>query len=236
MTIGPTRQTAQRRRRALTPERRTASILLAGSTLIALALAYAPDYGRSIVHGPMTPGHEHIACVRCHAVAPGSMRQQAQANVRYWLGLRRTGASFGHEPVTSKPCLDCHARENDRHPIHRFREPRFLLVTRTLDTRSCLSCHAEHRGVRLTVANGEFCQLCHHDLKPRVDPITPSHPQLVAERRWTTCLTCHDFHGNHPVKAPTQLEHAHDAQAIQAYLAAGPDPYSTTKIHGAKRP
>lgn len=236
MAISPTQTRVRRPQAKLTYGRLTALILFSGGTAVVLALANAPNYGRSIVHGPMMPGHEKIPCVQCHTVASGTMRQQAQANVRYWLGLRRTGASFGHEPVTSKPCLACHARENDRHPVYRFREPRFSSVTRTLDARSCLSCHAEHRGTRLTTANGEFCQLCHRDLKPRADPIAPSHPQLVADGRWNTCLTCHDFHGNHPVKAPTQFEQALDINAIRAYLADGPDPYSAVKIHGAKQP
>lgn len=209
--------------------------LAAGAFLVA-ALAYAPNYGRSVVRGAMTPGHEGVPCVRCHALAPGTMRQQVQANVRHWLGLRRVGASFGHEPVSSKPCLDCHGRDSDRHPIHRFREPRFAAVTRMLDARSCLSCHAEHIGRRLSMRDGEFCKLCHGGLKPRVDPITPSHHELVTGARWGTCLTCHDFHGNHPVKPPARFELAHDGGAVRAYLASGPDPYSAAKIHKAKQP
>jgi hypothetical protein len=74
------------------------------------------------------------------------MRQQIQANLPHWLGLRQTGASFGHEPLASRHRLDCHSRDKDRHPTFRFREPRFAGVVATPDTRTCLSCHAEHRG------------------------------------------------------------------------------------------
>ena len=163
------------------------------------------------------------------------MRQQVQANLRFWLGLRRTPAIFGHEPVNSTPCIECHKRENDRHPTFRFREPRFTNVNQTLDAKSCLSCHAEHQGTRVS-SGGEFCQLCHGDLKPRTDPISPSHIQLVKDQQWNTCLTCHDFHGNHPVKAPVSFDDAHALADVRDYLASGRDPYSVIKIHGAKQP
>jgi hypothetical protein len=232
MSANPARRPSRLR---LTPERRCALILLATGLLLVAALGSAPDYARSIVRGPMTPGHEAIACTRCHVPAPGTARQQIQANLRHWLGLRQASASFGHEPVTSKSCLDCHGRDHDRHPTFRFREPRFAGVLATLDARSCLSCHAEHRGRRVSNDAG-FCRLCHGDLKPRSDPITPSHVELVMGARWDTCLTCHDFHGNHPVKTPVRFEEAHDVAAVRAYLAAGPDPYSTGRIRRAKQP
>jgi hypothetical protein len=235
MTANSTEPRARRPKSNLTPERLSLFTLFVMGSLIVLALAYAPDYGRSVVHGPMTPGHEAMACTHCHAAAPGTMRQQAQANVRYWLGLRKTPVSFGHEPVTSAACLTCHARENDRHPTFRFREPRFAAANQSLDARSCLSCHAEHRNQRMT-ANAEFCQLCHQDLKPRIDPINPGHAQLVQDAKWETCLTCHDFHGNHPVKAPVAHDAAHDLAAVRSYLADGPDPYSKARIHEAKQP
>lgn len=221
--------------RKLTPERLTALILFLMGSCVAVVLANIPNHARSVVHGPMIPGHDNMACAHCHQPAAGTMRQQIQANVRFWLGLRQTPVPFGHEPVDPAPCVECHKRETDRHPAHRFREPRFAKVNQTLDARSCLSCHQEHQGVRVS-AGGEFCQLCHGDLKPRHDPITPSHVQLVRDGQWSTCLTCHDFHGNHPVKAPVSFDDAHALAAVRNYLANGPDPYSQTKIHGAKKP
>lgn len=229
------KSSARRRRTRLTPERISVFVLFALGSLLVLALAHTPDYGRSIVRGPMTPGHETVPCLQCHAIAPGTMRQQAQANVWYWIGLRKTPAAFGHQPVSSASCIGCHSRANDRHPTFRFREPRFFTVNQTLDAKSCLSCHAEHGGRRVS-SNAEFCQLCHSNLNPRIDPIKPAHAELVKAERWNTCLGCHDFHGNHPVKAPTVIEEAHDLAAVLSYLGNGPDPYSQTKIHKAKQP
>ena len=37
--------------------------------------------------GKMNTGHERLACDSCHRPAPGTVRQQLQANARYLLGL-----------------------------------------------------------------------------------------------------------------------------------------------------
>lgn len=219
----------------LTRERRWALGATVVSATVVAILAVAPDHARSVVAGPMMPGHEAISCARCHLPAPGTFRQQVQANVHHWLGLRATAASFGREAATSKPCVDCHDRDNDRHPIYRFREPRFAEAVKALDARNCLSCHDEHKGARVS-NGGAFCRHCHDEMKPRKDPIAPGHAELAAAGRWTTCLTCHDFHGNHAVKAPTDHARAHEAQAIRDYLGDGPDPYAPTKIRKAKSP
>jgi len=137
-----------------------------------MGLVALPDHGRSVVPGHMTPGHERLACVECRAAAPGTTRRQVRANVLLWAGFRRTGASFGHEPGSRASCTGCHARDDDRHPSFRFREPRFAAVNRTLDA----------------------CD----------------------------CLTCHDVHGNHPVRAPHRFEEARDLAAVRASLADGP--------------
>lgn len=205
-----------------------------GAALVAGLLAL-PDHARSVVPGAMVPGHEGLACTKCHAVAPGTMRQQVQANLLHWAGLRRTGASFGHEPVSQGACAGCHARDDDRHPSFRFREPRFTASNRTLDARDCLTCHAEHAGRRVS-NDGLFCASCHEGMKARREVIQPAHSELSQTKRWDTCLTCHDFHGNHPVKAPHRFEEARDLAAVRAYLADGPDPYSPRKAHPARDP
>ena len=207
----------------------------AGGIVIVAGLLALPNYARSVVPGHMVPGHEDLACAKCHQAAPGTMRQQVQANVLHWVGLRASGASFGHEPVTAAPCAACHARENDRHPSFRFREPRFSQVNKTLDARNCLTCHAEHAGQR--VANdGLFCVACHDGMKARKESIQPTHAELSQAKRWDSCLTCHDFHGNHAVKPPKRFDEAHDLRAVRAYLADGADPYADKKIHPARDP
>ena len=58
--------------------------------------------------------------------APGTVRQQLQAKVQFWLELRATHAAFGHTPVGNEQCTGCHARDQDSDPVHRFLEPRFF--------------------------------------------------------------------------------------------------------------
>lgn len=215
--------------------RRLAIVAAAVGIALVATLMALPDYGRGVVHGPMVPGHETLACTKCHATAPGTMRQQVQANVLHWAGLRASGASFGHEPVSPESCRGCHARDNDRHPSFRFREPRFQTVNRTLDARNCLSCHAEHAAQRVA-GDGTFCVACHDGMKARKELIQPTHAELAHDKRWGTCLTCHDFHGNHPVKAPLRFEEAHELGAVRAYLGHGADPYSSKKVQPARDP
>ena len=225
------------RRRALNlgGGRRFALVSFAAGSALVGTLAAMPDYGRSVVPGRMVAGHETLACTKCHAEAPGTLRQQVRANVLHWASLRETGATFGHEAVSAGACRDCHARDNDRHPSFRFREPRFQGVNRTLDARNCLTCHSEHKAERVS-NDGTFCVACHDGMKARKELIQPTHAALSRGGRWDTCLTCHDFHGNHPVKAPRDLDEAHGLSAVRAYLADGADPYSRTKTHPAKDP
>ena len=43
--------------------------------------------------------------------------------------------------------------------------------------------------------------------------------------RWETCLGCHDFHGNHAMKAPRRLGDAIPSDQIQRYFDGGRSPY-----------
>lgn len=215
--------------------RRLAVVSFAFGLALVAGLVAMPDYGRSVVPGHMVPDHEDLACTKCHTPAPGSVRQQVRANLLHWAGFRSTGASFGHEPVAAASCRGCHARDNDRHPSFRFREPRFQTINRTLDARNCLTCHSEHKATRVS-NDGMFCVSCHEDMKARKEVIKPTHAELSAAKRWDSCLTCHDFHGNHPVKAPHLFDQAHDLRAVRAYLANGADPYSVKKAQPAHDP
>lgn len=193
----------------------------------------SPDSTSFVAHGPMTPGHENVGCVHCHEKAPGTFRQQVQANVDYLFGWRSTAAEFGYLPANSKQCLSCHERPNERHPIYRFQEPRFETAIKTVDAQSCLGCHSEHEKRRVSVG-GEFCSACHEGLKLKNDPVDVPHTLLIADKQWQTCLGCHDFHGNHKHQPPDKLQEAYSVQEILSYLQAGPDPFAPVKIHKAK--
>ena len=69
------------------------------------------------------------------------------------------------------------------------------------------------------------CATCHQDLALNNDPLDVSHRELIAKAKWTTCLGCHDFHGNHKRLTQHKLEDAYAAKAIVDYLAGGPSPY-----------
>jgi len=137
--------------------------------------------------------------------------------VRYVLGLRETPVDFGYAAVQSGQCLTCHARPNERHPIYRFREPRFADAVQKVEARSCLGCHSEHRPEILT-AKSTLCQACHEDLVVKNDPVDVLHVTLVGQDNWSSCLGCHDFHGNHALKPPSQTTAALPEAVIWAYF------------------
>jgi hypothetical protein len=185
-----------------------------------------------IAHGPIQSGHAALACAECHLPAPGSTRQQVQANFRYLIGLRETPVDFGYAKVGSAACLGCHRRPNERHPIYRFREPRFQKAKDVVDATTCLGCHNEHTDSRVA-AEPTFCQACHDTLKLKIDPLDIPHETLIANKDWTSCLGCHDFHGNHKAPAPLRRIEAHQLDALLAYLKNGADPYAPVKIYEA---
>ena len=192
--------------------------------LAALAIVLAPGGERLRAAGPANTGHEQLACTQCHTPAEGTPRQQVQANVRFTLGQRASGADFIHEPVRNADCQACHQNEDDRHPVYRFNEPRFEEVRATLAPQNCVSCHAEHTGRRVT-AEPTMCVNCHTDMKIEQDPAEPSHSALLALEAWGTCLSCHDFHGNHERTTPFRIQDGVTESAIARYLAGGPSIY-----------
>lgn len=186
-------------------------------------------------HGPMNTGHDLLRCEACHRLAPGTVRQQIQANLRYFLRLRRTAADFGAKQVDNDACLECHRRPDDRHPVFRFFEPRFQEVRSQLGPHRCLACHLEHQGRRVTVAEAGFCRHCHEKTRLKKDPLSPSHEHLIEDKRWGSCLGCHDFHGNHLHKPPVKLAERVPEAAILDYFAGGKSPYGEEKRFQAKR-
>ena len=179
--------------------------------------------------GPMNKGHEELSCSSCHTSAKGTLVQQINSNIQYALGMRKTLVDFGSENVDNKKCLACHNRPNDRHPVNRFLEPRFQKAVNEINVTQCETCHEEHNGVRVVFDNAVFCVNCHYDLSMLNDPLDVPHEVLIKQEKWSTCLQCHDFHGNHVYKVPEKLIDTISVQQIKAYLKGGADPYSSTK-------
>jgi len=172
----------------------------------------------------MNVGHEQIACDSCHRPAPGTVRQQLQANARFAIGLRAEPVDFGERRVENADCLSCHERPFDRHPVSRFSEPRFEQARAAANVQRCEGCHREHGGTRVT-SETTVCENCHSDIKLRVDPLDVSHERLARERRFSTCLGCHDFHGNHVMKPAEHISEVIALDRIEAYLRGGRSPY-----------
>jgi hypothetical protein len=186
----------------------------------------APGQERWHAPGTMNVGHENLECQNCHTPAPGTVRQQLQANLRFVLGQRQDPADFGNQDVTNRDCLACHERPFDRHPVFRFNEPRFAEARRDLGANQCQSCHGEHQGAKVT-AEATYCSECHSELEMEDDPIDVPHATLVEAERWDTCLGCHDFHGNHERQTQTKLKQVVTPERISEYFAGGKSPYGT---------
>ena len=202
--------------------------------VVMLGFFFLPGLDRFHALGPANIGHEALACRECHVAAPGTTRQQVQANLRYRLGLRDTQVHFQHRPVTNATCLACHDRPKDNHPVHRFNEPRFAAARASIQPQRCISCHREHGGARVTHNDLTFCRYCHENLKLKNDPLDVSHEALIAAKRWSTCLGCHDFHGNHVMKVATVLNQALSIEEVTAYFHGAVSPYSEHKHYQAK--
>ena len=211
--------------------RRLALVSLVPMALLATAVLTRPEAMTLLSHGPIQKGHTEVACSGCHEDSVGTIRQQTQANLRHLVGLRSTPADFGFAPVTSEQCVACHERPNDRHPIYRFREPRFSEAIAQVEATSCLGCHTEH-----TPTGRDRTDILHRLSQGSGTEIRSGcpHVTLIAEDRWGTCMGCHDFHGNHARKAQTTLALAYDPDDIRAYLQQAPGPYGTDKSYPAK--
>ena len=205
--------------------------MLAGIVVGVLVLGFlsVPERNSLVARGPMNTGHEALSCQECHVTAEGTLPQQVSSRVYHWLGLRKSAISFGSEDVTSKICLECHEREDDRHPISRFLEPRFSEARQNIKAYDCITCHTEHQGKRITLSTIGYCTNCHQDTSLEVDPITPTHVSLVRSESWNTCLQCHDFHGNHKMETPTSIQEGVTEQEIWDYFGGAPSPYSPEK-------
>ena len=217
----------------INPARRIGFVVGGVLAVMALVLLVLPSADAWRSKGPANTGHSSLACEACHVSAPGTMRQQIQGKVHYWLNLRETDTAFGHHPVDNRDCIACHARAADDHPVDRFAEERFAPARRALAAHTCAGCHTEHTGRRVTMpATG--CQHCHDKLALKNDPIDVPHAKLVADKNWQSCMGCHDFHGNVVRETPKRLKDARPPEAVEAYLAGGPSIYGTQRRFKAR--
>jgi formate-dependent nitrite reductase cytochrome c552 subunit len=200
--------------------RRHIYAVAAFAPILALGVLLTSGMERIRAVGPANTGHETLACVQCHTPADGTVRQQVQANVRYLVGVRSSAVPFVHNPVGNVDCLACHRNEEDVHPVYRFNEARFAEARAAIAPQNCVSCHQEHTGARVTV-EPIYCSYCHTDMIIREDPIQPTHEQLALDAEWGTCMTCHDFHGNHIRTTPHRFEDALSTAEVMRYLAGG---------------
>lgn len=203
--------------------------------ILALAALLLPISEKYHAYGPMNIGHDTLTCASCHQDAPGSLRQQLQANLRYVLGLRAHAADFGQQKTSNENCLNCHERPNDRHPVYRFLEPRFLKARLAINPQLCVSCHKEHQGQRVTRMPIGYCVNCHKKTKLRKDPLDVPHERLIALDQWDSCLGCHDFHGNHIRHSQKLTRLRIPPEKIHAYFQGGPSPYGNARHYKAKK-
>jgi len=193
-----------------------------------------PGYAWLHAAGPMNTGHEKLLCEDCHVPADGNLRQQFQANIQFLLGNRKQYSPVGFRSVSSRDCQQCHDRPTDKHPVSRFLEPRFSKARAKISPHQCMSCHKEHQGKRVTTVSQDYCSNCHQKLKLRKEKIDVHHVDLIKQKRWQTCLGCHDYHGNHRMKLKKRLKDIVNEQVIHEYFNGGNDPYSRNKIHKVK--
>lgn len=206
-------------------------VLISALLLAILSLADTHDMRAP---GPFNTGHESLSCDECHDSAKGSMRQQVQANLAYVFSQRTSMTAFNFQVPDNKDCLACHAREDDKHPVYRFNEPRFSQVRQAIQPQYCYSCHQEHTGVRVS-SEIEVCRHCHEEIEVKHDPLDISHADLIKLKDWDTCLGCHDFHGNHIMKTPTKIKHMLNKAKVEHYFSGGEDPYSQQKIAQSRK-
>jgi ferredoxin-NADP reductase len=202
----------------------------AAAVLLALFpfLTWSSD-DKHLAIGPMTMGHETLACGDCHQRAQGSVRQQLQANLRYLLGNRSRPADFVHQPVVTATCETCHNMQAAVHAPFMFLEPRYQPVRDTLGPHACVSCHAEHDAIRVSLGNTLFCKSCHETVVMKNDPLDVTHAELAKTGQWASCMGCHDYHGNHRFKSQTRMADRFTNGTVEDYFKTGPSPYGERK-------
>ena len=87
----------------------------------------------------------------------------------------------------------------------------------------------EHEAKRVTISNTNYCINCHKNISLKDEVINPTHESLAASNSWSTCLQCHDFHGNHIRFTPKNWKDTIPQEKLKLYFEGGTDPYSLKK-------
>jgi len=214
----------------LTPERQAAYGLGLIVAAIGGVLLLLPGSEYWHAAGPFNVGHTKLACSDCHTRAPGNVAGQALNNILHAVGLSDSGSYFIYSPAGNEQCLACHTNPDDLHPVAEFLEPEFAKVREARGVQFCIGCHQQHLGVRISVTPRVVCQDCHDDMTLDDDPVDISHTRLISDRRWETCLGCHDHHGNHDRKVPTVMSEILTEEQIQQYFDGGKSPYGYRRL------
>lgn len=189
--------------------------------------------GRESWHaaGPPNVGHTKLECGECHTPAPGNFVGQAFQNMIHAVGLSDSATYFVYEPAGNEQCLECHDNPDNVHPADEYLEPaEFAEARQAIGVQHCGSCHQEHLGVRVSVAQ-DFCRHCHQeDIDLSDDPLDVPHTTLISDERWGTCLGCHDHHGNHEREVPTMMSQVLTEEQIQQYFDGGESPYGHRRL------
>lgn len=187
-----------------------------------------------IAIGPMNTGHSDLSCIECHKNEEGNVRQQLQSKAASLFHQSGNSLNFINKSIENKTCTECHSRQDDVHPVHRFNEPKFDQAKQLIQPNKCTSCHMEHYGTRVTKLEPDYCMHCHGELKIKNDPISPTHEKIISNRSWESCLQCHDYHGNHIRKTPESFADTISKADLKLYFDGGRDPYSIDKREQAK--
>lgn len=212
------------------------NLLIVFGFLLALLLLLPiqhPSNEVFLAKGELNTGHEDLSCVQCHSSADGTLRQQLQHNTKELLQASFDFTTFGNKKVDNAQCLKCHQRPNDRHPTHRFNEPRFKEAIAQIQAQNCTSCHGEHLGRRVKFEQVDFCVNCHSDTEIKNDPIDFKHADLILQNKWDTCIQCHDFHGNHEMQVPVAIKDTISKKELKDYFRGGDDPFGGVKTYMA---
>ena len=181
-------------------------------------------------------GHEQLHCADCHEESPGTVRQQIQAKIQFWLG-NRGDIAWQHSPINNKTCTDCHDQSDNVHASHLFLESKYEAQRAEFAPEQCVSCHQEHRNNRVNIQSMTFCSECHNDMQLETDslkpPSSPTHDELVQANDWSSCLGCHDYHGNHIRETPIMYSERIPIQDIRTYIHNGNAIYGTNTLHPA---
>lgn len=212
----------------------TLGYLISAVMLVLCSFYFYQKQDQLIMPGKLNTGHEELSCSDCHKKSDGTIRQQIQANVKNSLGLRQHDAFLRYKAINNDTCQDCHKNDNDTHQVDLFNEPRFLEVREKLHPEKCVSCHSEHNDTRVTLKDVEYCQSCHEQINMKNDPLDVSHNTLVKEKKFDTCLSCHDYHGNHTMKTPVKTSLMINKLKVIEYFDGKESPYGQTKVKAKK--